>query len=177
MDVGKIAIVGLMAQTLCGSAVSAAVAAQGEPDRSPSGVRSATPVIATLLVDARAHSPTFRRLVETIEATDGIVFVDAGQCGQSVRACLALIRKVSDYRQIFIRVDTRRAQGCALAESVGHELQHAVEVLANPRIVDYHTMAAFFGQVGKTIENRFETKAALRAGIAVYNEMRAQKAC
>jgi hypothetical protein len=48
------------------------------------------PVIAALLQEATEHSATFRRLVETIDATDGIVYVERGMCRHSVRACLAL---------------------------------------------------------------------------------------
>jgi hypothetical protein len=53
-------------------------------------VRSAHPTIASLLTEGQARSATFRRLVEAIDASDGIVYIEDGTCGHGVRACLLL---------------------------------------------------------------------------------------
>jgi hypothetical protein len=60
------------------------------PDASPlSRVRSTDSRITALIARAVEQSATFRSLLEKVDATDGIVYVEAGRCG-AVRACLAL---------------------------------------------------------------------------------------
>ena len=53
-------------------------------------VRSTTPAIASALSEAASRSATFRELVRVIEGTDGIVYVEPGECRHGVRACLSL---------------------------------------------------------------------------------------
>ena len=53
------------------------------------------PSIAALLQEATAHSPTFRHLVDTIGATNGLVYVEQGRCGHHVRTCLVLTVQVA----------------------------------------------------------------------------------
>src|SRR4249920_3018290 len=48
------------------------------------------PAITTLLHDATRRSATFRRLVETINGTDGLVYIEPGTCGPGFRACLLM---------------------------------------------------------------------------------------
>ena len=87
------------------------------------------------IVDAIAlgveRSATFRGLVDTIDATDGLVFVEEGRCGHSgIRACLLLsVTIAGPHRLLRILVKPNKAPGCELVEVIGHELQHAVEVL------------------------------------------------
>jgi len=98
-----------------------------------SRVRSTDKRITALLARGAEQSATFRSLLDTIAATDGIVYVEAGRCG-GVRACLTLKLAVAGpYRILWIFVDTRRA-ACDVIVSIGHELWHAVEVLREPSI-------------------------------------------
>ena len=133
------------------------------------------PSIATLIQEASARSATFRGLVEVIDATDGIVYVEQGKCGHSVRACLNLSVVVAgSYRILRIVVDTRRER-LQLMAAVGHELQHAVEVLSNPKLTSAHAVYMFFMQEGPTGSERFETPAAIHAGLKVDAELRKTK--
>jgi hypothetical protein len=161
--------------------VMAAVWVVGIPQRaSPSGapriprVRdNGDPSIAGLIQEATEHSPTFRRLVDTIDATDGIVYVEQGTCGHHVRACLALtVRVAGPNRLLRIIVDIHRSLGDLLA-SIGHELQHAVEVLSDPHVTDTRSIYFFFDRIGQIGQDRFETIAAIQAGLDVLAEWRA----
>src|SRR5262245_19741675 len=58
-------------------------------------VRSRSPSIAAIIREGSARSMTFRRLVERVDATDGLVYVDQGRCGHGVRACLLLAMVVA----------------------------------------------------------------------------------
>ena len=51
-------------------------------------VRGVSPRMVAVINEAAARSMTFRRLVDQIGRTDGIVYVAEGQCGHPVRACL-----------------------------------------------------------------------------------------
>ena len=134
-------------------------------------VRSENPAIAAAIESAAARSETLRRLIEAIDATDGLVYVEEGKCGHSVRACLLLSIKVAGpYRLLRIVVDLRKV-GRDLGSSVGHELQHAVEVLSNPHITTNYQMYHFFNRVGPTGQGRFETLAAIETGLIIEHEL------
>jgi len=48
--------------------------------------------------------------------------------------------------------------------AIGHERRHAVEVLGDPHVTDYHTMYSFFDRIGSSDQGWFETHAAIQAG-------------
>ena len=82
------------------------------------------PLIGRAIAEGVARSSTFRNLVDAVATTDGLVYVLEGQCEQGVRACLHMSVEISgQYRLLRILVNPRRASGCELIESIGHELQ------------------------------------------------------
>jgi hypothetical protein len=118
---------------------------------------------------------TFRRLVERIDATDGLVYVDQGRCGHGVRACLLLAMVVAGpHRVLQILVDAQRT-GDALMVSIGHELQHAVEALDEPGIKDGRDMYFFFLRYAPQAGDTFETAAAVRADFDIRAELDASR--
>jgi hypothetical protein len=66
------------------------------------------------------------------------------------------------------RLDSNRE----LLGAIGHELQHVVEVLAEPSITDGRRMFFFYRRHAPTAGDRFETAAATAAGHAVRTELR-----
>lgn len=133
-------------------------------------VRSESPFIATAIASAVERSVTFEQLLASIQGTDGLVYVEEGLCGHGVRACLSLsIKMAGPFRLLRIMVD-RRGSECALISSIGHELQHAIEVLRDPHVTDMHLMYSFFERQGSSGLGRFETEAANRVGLRVGNE-------
>ena len=134
-------------------------------------VRSTDAVIRALIAEAASLSQTFRRLVDTIEGTDGIVYVEPGTCGHGVRACLMMnVTHAANYRILRILIDMRRKPR-ELMGSIGHELRHAIEVLENRALVDTATVYLFYSQWGRADGQPFETSAAIEAGFAVRNEI------
>jgi hypothetical protein len=140
-------------------------------------VRTEHPVIAAAIVNAAEHSARFRSMVEAIETTDGIVYVREGPCRLGLRACIAGVHRTPSNRFVFIKVDARKAVGCELMSSIGHELQHALEVLRNPKVIDNYSLAHFYMHEGPTGSERFETLAAVRAGLLVQRELGAHSMC
>jgi hypothetical protein len=140
-------------------------------------VRSDMPSIAAAIQEARERSATFGRLIETVDGTDGLVYIESGTCGHGVRACLALSVKVAGpYRMLRILVDPRQAN-CDLMASIGHELQHAAEVLSDPGITTNPAIFFFFHHRGSLEQGRFETSAAIQAGMDVKADMQRHGKC
>ena len=71
-------------------------------------------------------------------------------------------------------MDTRRDHDELLA-SIGHELQHAVEALGDPHVTDNRTIYFFFDRIGSTRLGRFETHAAIQAGLEVSGRIAGQR--
>jgi hypothetical protein len=136
-------------------------------------VRSEDPRIALAIAQGTERSATFRRLLRTIDATDGVVYVQPGECRRSVRACLHLwVGAAARYRFLRILVSARRAPGCELVTSIAHELQHAIEVLSEPRVRSAEDMYVFFDRKGAPgWRDTFETDEALEAGMQVEKEV------
>ena len=135
-------------------------------------VRSENPLLSATLVQGAERSTTFRRLIEAINATDGLVYVMEGKCGQGVRACLHMSLELSGKNRLLrILVTPRRAPGCELMGSIGHELQHALEALGNPNVRTSFGLSSFFHQIGPEGSPRmFETPEAIEVGLAVAKE-------
>ena len=135
-------------------------------------VRSNSARIVDAIARGVERSATFRGLVDTIDATDGLVFVEEGRCGHSgIRACLLLsVTIAGPHRLLRILVETNKAPGCELVEAIGHELQHAVEVLRERRIRSDLQIHNFFDTLARAVWDRFETDEAIEAGFAVARE-------
>jgi hypothetical protein len=138
-------------------------------------VRGTTAMLATLIQEATGRSTTFRGLIETINASDGIVYVHEGDCGHGVRACLAAVNAAGPNRILQVKVDTRKADW-DLMGSIGHELRHAVEVLGDRTVTSSAAMHLFYLRTGRRgTRSSFETEAAVEAGHAVRSEVRREE--
>jgi hypothetical protein len=163
-------VVGVMATGLLGAGGPAGAADAGA--RGMARVRSSNPAITALVQHATERSETFRRIVEIIDASDGIVYVEEGQCRHGARACFTSVTAAGRNRILSVKVDTRNADR-DLMGSIGHELRHTIEVLGNPKVVDNESMLFFYTRIGSRRPGRvFETIAAVEAGNAVRDELR-----
>src|SRR5580700_2599927 len=109
-----------------------------EASSTTSRVRSTDNALAGLIDQATRRSETFRRLLATIQASNGIVYVEPGECGHGVRACLKMWMHVSGPNR-FVRIVITRSKADPDLEvmgSLGHELQHAIEVLSEPAVTN-----------------------------------------
>jgi hypothetical protein len=145
------------------------------PDRSKateaSRVRAEDPVVAMLIREATDRSPTFRRIVDAIQATDGVVYVVPGRCGHAVKACLLLwMAAVGPNRFLRVVLDEPKP-GIETMALIAHELRHALEVLAEPAVRTGAGMFDLYRRNGAIRGETFETRAALDAGDAVAREM------
>jgi hypothetical protein len=164
-------MVGVMMTCLVGAGRPAA--ATGADEAAIGHVRSSNAAIAALIQQASERSKTFRGLLETINASDGIVYVEEGTCGHGVRACFATVTVAGPNRLLWLKVDTRKADR-DLMGIIGHELRHTIEVLSNPTVTNQFTMYYFYSRLGQARSDgrAFETDAAIEAGEAVRAEVR-----
>ena len=136
-------------------------------------VRGSSPETARAIAEGAEKSATFRQLVATVAATDGIVYVHHDTCGRNVRACLVhSVTHAGPHRVLHIRVD-RKKKGNDLLIAIGHELHHAAEVLADPTVVDTDSIRLFYERTAPTERYSFETQAAIEAELRIAGELRA----
>jgi hypothetical protein len=136
-------------------------------------VRSSNPAIRALIVRATEQSATFRRMVETITASESVVYVEYGTCRHYVKACLVNVTGTGAHRILWVKIDDRKTDRDAMA-SIGHELRHTIEVLGERAVTSGAAMYLFYrreGSMGTT--GAFETAAAIKAGDTVRAEMKA----
>jgi hypothetical protein len=149
------------------------------PHETSTVVRPVGMAIAALLRDGAERSPTFRSLVEQLDGSEWIVFVQAGSCRLS-RITGSLLHRMGVFEgRRYLRVvlsDTSATHDDAIA-TIGHELQHAAEVVREPRITQASDIQDLYRRIGyvsvrTTIGAVYETKGAVRAGAQVLTELR-----
>jgi hypothetical protein len=125
------------------------------------------------------QSPTFRTLVEKVEASSILVFVEGDiRMPERLGARLNFVTSVNDLR--YVRVDIN----CTLAPRrqialLAHELQHALEIADRPDILETEAMETLFEDIGfQSFENgrhrSFETEAAIEVQETVDRELGAR---
>jgi hypothetical protein len=139
-------------------------------------VRSSSPFIRGVIDDAIDASPTFRKLVATIGGTDGIVYVEQGTCRHGVRACLSLsVTQSAGFRFLRILINlggaSRGGGRLDLIGTIGHELWHALEVLADRTLTTAAKIFQFYTREGVAGHDAFETAAAVSVGHRVRHEV------
>src|SRR5215471_2799544 len=136
----------MAAAILAGPRVSAAAdATVPEAEMHNRHVRSSNPALLDVIHQASERSATFRSLVETIEASDTIVFVEQGRCRQGVRACFVSVVGSKSNRFMRVVIDTRKADwDWNMMGSIGHELRHTIEVIDSPGVRDNASKYFFY---------------------------------
>jgi hypothetical protein len=164
----------LIASVACALAHPAAAA---DDDPPIVRVRSTDPSLAALIDRAARQSPTFQRLLAAIQGTNGMVQIETGVCGHSVRACLRMwMETAGGNRFLRVAIDRRPDDKDEdVMASMGHELQHAVEALSEAGVTDGRGLYNFFKRFAPTEGERFETTAAIHAGDAVRDELRVRR--
>jgi hypothetical protein len=138
-------------------------------------VRATDPKITTVFEAGLTRSTTFRRLVEALDQSNVIVYVEPKLTRGALGGYLAHnITTAGAYRYLRVAVDIRGAEG-RLVPLLAHELQHAVEVSQDPTVRDerglqqlFERLAVKFGCDGTTCS---ETQAAKDVEATVRAEL------
>jgi hypothetical protein len=141
-------------------------------------VRSSDSAILAALHEGVQRSSTFAQLVEAINQSDGIVYIEFGYCafGRLNGCLLPFIAPAQHLRYLRVAVTPDRAQRNhdQLLALIAHEMRHALEVLEHPDVTDLAAIDAMYRTIGTPLPGRhggFETSAARAVGDAVLNEL------
>ena len=133
--------------------------------------------LACALSRGYMRSPTLRALVERVEDSNVIVYVDrhppAGRCDGRTQ----FVSAAAGYRYVRVTVKTDGVNDGLIA-LLGHELRHVVEVVDAPWVVDATGYAALYRRIGRPSASCrrpgwcFETQSAVDSGYRVLEELR-----
>jgi hypothetical protein len=136
-----------------------------------SHIRTTDANVAAVMQDAFDGSPTFRKLVAKIDASDSYVYVQDGKCSHSVRACFVSVTASDTHRFMRVVVDGSRGDA-ELMGLIGHELRHTIEVIAEPGIRSTAAKYLFYERTAMHDSGgTHETRAAIKAGETVRSEV------
>ena len=144
-------------------------------------VRSADRSMLNLLGEGYRNSPTLRKLVDLLDASNVIVYVEPGICAFGhLGGCLLAYIEVAPSAERYLRVAiTLRQDPRRILSVVAHELQHAREVAEAPDVTTVDEMLRLFQRIGRApacppaVRACYETSAAVRTGLTVLNELSA----
>jgi len=147
--------------------------APGEPR-----VRTTDRRVRALIDEAVLASPSLRALVERVEQSDVVVYVQCEPGPPSVIAGrLTFVTSAGGLRYVLVRLRHLRSRVQQMA-LLAHELQHAVELVDKPAILDAPSLAreyARFGHINVASSPAgglaFDTSAAVEMGRRVLSEL------
>jgi hypothetical protein len=140
------------------------------------------PHVRPLSADARdlvaiglARSELIRNLIDHLDASDLVVYVDLSWFMADRTGQLTFIGSAGGVRYAMIRIACGHILPDALA-TLGHELRHGVEVADAPAVVGRASFASHYARIGRDlgragVSRQYETTAAVEAGRHVTREL------
>ena len=135
-------------------------------------VRVASRSLSQLLAAAADRSSTLQALVDRLDQSDVIVYVEAAVLPSDLQGRLRFTGTSSGWRYLRVQIDCRQNLTSQVAV-LGHELQHAVEIAGARGTVDEPSLLHLYQGIGfalDTSESRFESNHAIEAGVQVRRE-------
>lgn len=152
-----------------------ALARTGAPDAAvvrPPAVRPLNRDAERLLAEARRRSPTIARLLDALEASDLVVYLEVRLMSRCQTGRLRLVASNGPRR--FVKVDvSATARWDEALGWLGHELQHAVEVASAADVRDDGSLEKFYRRIGNpqpAQASTFETEEAIKVRAQVLAE-------
>lgn len=172
----------LLALVLC-SSILASAAAAAQPEWWRDGVPRIRPQdqrLTDLLQAGISRSATFRALVDRIEASNVIVYVSLSPLMKSSLAGkLTWMTRAGAFRYLHASINTELTADLIIS-TLAHELQHAVEVIEDERVIDQRSLVELYKRIGRpsssAVPSGWETVAAQQAGQRVRRELMAASA-
>jgi hypothetical protein len=160
----------VVCSTLVTSTAFAAKGPTGEVRLRPQDAR-----LEQVLKEGARRSTTFKALVDRIEASNVIVYVALNpMMKSSLSGMLTWMTRAGGHRYLRASISTDLTFEQMIA-TLGHELQHAVEVIEDESVVDEKSLVALYRRIGHQNSNaapaRWETDAAQQAGFRVRREL------
>jgi hypothetical protein len=156
--------------------MTAALALADTPAGVAPHVRPESLEARALLDELTARSATARALVDEIDRSTVVVYVRHRMfTSTAFTGRLGLVSSKSEMRYLVVELADGQSRVGVLV-TLGHELQHAVEVARAPTVVSAPTLAAHYARIGLRTSGpseplMFETQAALDVSSIVRREL------
>jgi hypothetical protein len=141
-------------------------------------VRVRHTALEPLLRDAIDRSPTVRRLVATLDASDVIVYLElAPRLPTPLAANIKFVAEGGGFRYLRIALSALNTRSQMLT-MIGHELQHAVEIAEAPEVRSSRSLEKHYSRIGIRGlhgDESWDTRAAREAGLMVLREFVAKR--
>lgn len=133
-----------------------------------------------LVLDALVHSladssPTLRASIDALERSDLIVHVVRRRQPAGIIGSTVFVVAAGGVRYLRIAISPD-VVGAAAVSLLGHELHHAVEIAADPSVIDAASLSALYERIGEhcgsTWRKAYDSPAARDAGRDVALELR-----
>ena len=165
----------LLALVAASFMATTALAADDPEDWRFARVRPQDPRLVELLRAGVARSATFRSLVNRLEAGNVIVYVSLTQTMKSgLAGKLTWITKAGNFRYLKATLNMEQTADQMIA-TLGHELQHALEVSADEDVTDQRSLMSLYMRIGRPSHAgqtvAWETEAARDTGWQVRREL------
>lgn len=141
-------------------------------------VRAGDARIQMLMMEGVRRSATFASLIAALNATDVIVYIEPVRRLAPLLSGRMLLIPQSPGGPRYLRIQVMtHASGNELIATIGHELQHALEVAARPDVIDLASMIELYRRIGFPLKGQpgYETSAARAAGDSVLDELTKKK--
>jgi hypothetical protein len=131
-----------------------------------------------LVQEATRRSPAVRALIDRLEQLDVTVYIRLQSFDQfDLEGRVGMLDAPTSHRYLVIEL-ARGRTGYSQMATLAHELFHAMEIAAEPSVVDVQSLAAFYARIGIQTGNHagrrtFETEGAAAAGEQTRRELRA----
>jgi hypothetical protein len=136
-------------------------------------VRTLDSRLRALIVQGARQSPLFRTLIDRLNRSTVIVYVQSRLLSGNLSGRLTFAGSGQPWRYLRIEIECRQTMVDQIA-ALGHELQHAAEIADAATAVDESSIRALYGTIGfatDSSQRRFETNAARDAGHRVRREL------
>ena len=135
-------------------------------------VRSQDRAVRGLLKRGFKYSYTFRELMARLEQTDVIVYVEyTPNLPASLDGRMMMLPTAHGQRYVRIQIALRGTPDESVA-TIGHELQHAIEVAEETAVRDQTAMTALYERIGmRGGQHVYDTLAAQEVGRTVRREL------
>jgi hypothetical protein len=141
-------------------------------------VRSDSAEIRALIHDAAERSPTVRALIDEIDQSNMIVYVNVRMfSSQLLEGRIGYVASTRGTRFLAIELACPRTRDAQMT-TLAHELHHAVEIARAPWVVSADTLARYYETIGVLTDPArdrltFETEAARETASRVRRELMA----
>ena len=147
-------------------------AAPEEPPGETKRLRTESVAMRSLIEGAMARSGTMRRLVDRLNRTDAIVYVEITSAPLVPTARTKLVATVPGARFIRISINVGWGDRDRVA-LLAHELQHAVEIAEQHDVRDDDGVRRLYDRIGRSYgADSYETEAAREVEWTVRAEIR-----